>query len=95
MPPSRRAATHGLAGKLGHEPALSDAGLAQHRDEAAPTGPDDLARVAQPTQLGLPADKRRVRWREEPVREGGNLRDRAERRRAYGLEGRPSRLGLR
>ena len=61
--------------KLGHEPALSDAGLAEHRDEAAPTGPDDLARVAQPTQLGLPADERRVRGREEPVREGGTIRE--------------------
>ena len=83
----------GLAGQLGHEPALSDAGLAEDRDKPAPTCPDDLARVAQPTELGFPADERRVRGREKPVREGGNLRDRAERRRAYGLEGRPSRLG--
>ena len=94
-PPEEHSAVQagGLAGQLGHEPALADAGFAEDHHEPAPTNPDGLARVAQAAQLALPADERRVRGREEPVRKGGHIRGRSERRTAYGLECRPSRLG--
>ena len=94
-----------LLAQLCGQPALADAGLADHRDEAGPTRPGGLQRVAESSKLEPAPDEGRLRlWRPGRRQTGpggavsaGRPRRRGSwRRRQPPLENLPvERLGLR